>query len=407
MTHRERVLTALNHQTPDRTPLDLSGHRSSGIAAIAYAKLRAHLGLPAKPIRVYDPIQQLAIVDADVLDRFDIDTIELGRGFALTDDCWADWTLPDGTPCQMPKWALPERDGHRWVLRSKTGRVLAEMPDGALYFEQTWYPFCDGSPDHDHLPDAFAESMWTAVASPPGPLVDDRGLAEGARRFRQQTDRAIIGLFGGNLLECGQFLYRNDGFFLLLAGEPDQAEDFLEKLVTMHLRNLERFLRLVGPHIDVILFGDDLGMQTGPQMSPEMYRQFFKPRHARLWQRSKELAPHAKIMLHCCGGVRELLPDLIDAGLDAINPVQITCRGMDAGTLKKEFGRHLTFWGGGCDTRAILPHDQPADVARHVREQVRIMNQGGGFVFQQVHNIMANVPPQNIVAMLDAARGVG
>lgn len=404
MTHRDRILAALNHQQSDRPPIDLSGHRSSGIAAIAYAKLRAHLGLPAKPIRVYDPIQQLAIVDADVLDRFDVDTIELGRGFALTDDGWADWTLPDGTPCKMPKWALPERDGKRWVIRSKSGRVIAEMPDGALYFEQTWYPFFDGPPDHDHLPEAFAESMWTAIASPPGPLVDDQGLSEGARRFRQQTDRAIIGLFGGNLLECGQFLYRNDGFFLLLAGEPDQAEDFLEKLVTMHLRNLERFLRLVGPYIDVIAFGDDLGMQTGPQMSPEMYREFFKPRHARMWKRSKELAPHAKIMLHCCGGVRELLPDLIEAGLDAINPVQITCRGMDAGSLKKEFGNQMTFWGGGCDTRAILPHGQPDEVARHVHEQVQIMSRGGGFVFQQVHNIMANVPPQNVVAMLDAVR---
>ena len=406
VTHRERVLTALRHQPVDRPPIDLAGHRSSGIAAVAYAKLRAYLGLPAKPIRVYDPVQQLAIVDDDVLDRFGVDTIELGRGFALTDDCWADWVLPDGTPCQMPKWALPVRDGKRWVLLSQTGRVIAEMPDGALYFEQTYYPFFDGAPDHDHIPEAFAECMWTAIASPPGPLVGgpdgDKVFVDGAKKLRQQTHRAIIGLFGGNLLECGQFLYRNDAFFMLLASEPDRAEDFLEKLVTLHLRNLERFLRLVGPAIDVILFGDDLGMQTGPQMSPEMYREFFKPRHARLWRRSKELAPHAKILLHCCGGVRELLPDLIDAGLDAINPVQITCRGMDAGNLKKDFGRDLTFWGGGCDTRSILPHDQPADIARHVRQQVQIMNRDGGFVFQQVHNIMANVPPANLVAMYDA-----
>lgn len=406
ITARERVLAALHHEEPDRTPRDLSGHRSSGIAAIAYAKLRAHLGLPPRPIRVYDPIQQLAIVDEDVLDRFGVDTIELGRAFALTDDCWADWTLPDGTPCQMPRWALPERDGNRWVIRSASGRVIAQMPDGALYFEQTWYPFLDGQPDHDRIPEAFAESMWTAIASPPGPLAGgtdgEEVLRRGAATLRQQTDRAIIGLFGGNLLECGQFLYRNDGFFMLLAGEPEQADDFLEKLVTLHLQNLERFLQAVGPSIDVILFGDDLGMQTGPQLSPQMYREFFKPRHARMWRRAKELCPHLKVMLHCCGGVRALLPDLIEAGLDAINPVQITCQGMDARQLKRDFGRHLTFWGGGCDTRQILPHGTPAEIAAHVRAQVRIMNPGGGFVFQQVHNIMANVPPENIVAMYDA-----
>jgi uroporphyrinogen decarboxylase len=406
MTSRERVLSALNHREPDRVPLDLSGHRSSGIAAIAYAKLRDFLGLPKKPIRVYDPVQQLAIVDEDVLQRFGVDTIELGRAFALTDDCWADWELPDGTPCQMPRWALPERDGNRWVIRSsKTGRVIAQMPDGALYFEQTYWPFAEEAPDHDRIGDVLTESMWTAIASPPGPLVagpDGMNLLhDGARRLRQQTDRAIIGLFGGNQLEMGQFLYRNDNFFVLLAGEPEQAHDFLDRITAMYLGNLEKFLGAVGDSIDIIVFGDDLGMQTGPQISPAMYREFFKPRHQLLWNRAKQLAP-VKVMLHCCGGVRELLPDLIEAGLDAINPVQISCRGMDAAELKKEFGHDLTFWGGGCDTRDVLPLGSPEQVRRHVIDQLRILAPGGGFVFQQVHNALANVPPQNIVAMLDA-----
>ena len=159
----------------------------------------------------------------------------------------------------------------------------------------------------------------------------------------------------------------------------------------------------MGPYIDVVLFGDDLGMQTGPQMSPAMYRQFFKPRHALMWRRAKALA-NVKVMLHCCGGVRSLLRDLIDAGLDAINPVQISCRGMNAADLKREFGKDLTFWGGGCDTQQILPEGTPDQVRNHVREQVKILAPGGGFVFQQVHNIMSNVPPQNIVAMFDAVR---
>jgi uroporphyrinogen decarboxylase len=357
---------------------------------------------------MYDIIQQLAVVDDDVLDLFHVDTVELGRAFALEDRWWHDWVLPDGTPCQIPVWLSPERDGKRWILRSPRGTVLAQMPDGALFFEQVHYPFHGGVPDHAHLAAAFQESMWTGIASPPGPEAEGPGgterLRHGARVLRETTDRAILGLFGGNLLECGQFLYRNDGFFLLLAGEPERAHDFLDHLVTLHLRNLETYLRNVGPYIDVIVFGDDLGMQTGPQISPAMYREFFKPRHAKLWKRAKELAD-VKVMLHCCGGVQELLGDLIEAGLDAINPVQITCRGMDAAGLKRDFGRQLTFWGGGCDTREILVRGTPDDVSRHVREQVRILSPGGGFVFQQVHNILADVPPRNIVAMFRSVHG--
>jgi uroporphyrinogen decarboxylase len=409
MTSRERVLAALNHQEPDRVPIDLSGHRSSGIAAMAYARLRDHLGLPKKPIRVYDPVQQLAIVDEDVLQRFQVDTIELGRAFAQEDKHWADWTLPDGTPCLMPAWALPERDNGEWVIRSHvSGRVIARMPENVWYFEQTHWPFLEQD-DPDHIEAVIPESMWTAIASPPGPIVAGpdgaRLLQDGARRLRQQTDRAIIGLFGGNLLEFGQFLYRNDNFFMVLAGEPERAHRFLDKLVEMHLRNLDGFLSAVGEFIDVILFGDDLGMQSGPQVSPAMYREYFQPRERAMWQLVKQRAPHLKIMLHCCGGVRELLPGLIDAGLDAINPVQITCRGMETAGLKRDFGSRLTFWGGGCDTRDVLIKGTPAQVTEHVRKQVKLWQPGGGFVFQQVHNILADVPPANIVAMYDAVMG--
>jgi uroporphyrinogen decarboxylase len=317
--------------------------------------------------------------------------------------------LPDGTPCLMPVWALPERDNGEWVIRSKvTGRVIARMPENVWYFEQTHWPFLEQD-DPDQLEAAIPESMWTAIASPPGPLVAGpdgaKVLEAGARALRQQTERAIIGLFGGNLLEFGQFLYRNDNFFMLLAGEPERAHRFLDKLTEMHLRNLDRFLSAVAPHIDIILFGDDLGMQSGPQVSPAMYREYFQPHERAMWQRVKQGAPHLKIQLHCCGGVRELLPGLIEAGLDAINPVQITCRGMDATGLKRDFGSRLTFWGGGCDTRDVLIKGTPAQVREHVRRQVEIWRPGGGVVFQQVHNILADVPPANIVAMYDAVIG--
>jgi uroporphyrinogen decarboxylase len=403
------VLAALNHRQTDKVPIDFGGHRSSGIAALAYGKLREGLGLPSRPSRVYDPLQQLAIIDDDVLDCFQVDTIELGRGFALEERHWSDWTLPDGTPCKMPAWAVPERQKGRWLLRSRSGRVIAQMPDGAIYFEQCYWPFLQHD-DLDKLPEALAENMWGGVASPPGPLVGgpdgERILADGAKKLREQTDRMVIGLFGGNLLELGQWLYRMDNFLALLASDPRRAHEFLDRLVEIHLANLERYLRAVGPYIDVIGFGDDLGMQNGPQMSRTMYQEFFKPRHARLWRRAKELA-EVKVMLHCCGGVRPLIPDLIEAGLDAINPVQISCAGMDAAALKRDFGDRLTFWGGGCDTRLILSHGTPDKIREHVRRQVSILAPGGGFVFQQVHNILADVPPENVIAMFDAANEEG
>ncbi len=201
ITRRSHVLYSLQHTQPDRVALDFGGHRSSGIAALAYPKLRRALGLPPKPIRVYDVIQQLAIIDEDVLDLLGVDTIELGRGFALDEADWAEWVLPDGTSCQVPAWSVPERQPGRWVIRSASGRVLAHMPEGALYFEQCYWPFLEKD-ELSQIENAFAECIWTAVACPPGPQADDlQNFAAAARRFRQSKDRAIIGLFGGSLLE--------------------------------------------------------------------------------------------------------------------------------------------------------------------------------------------------------------
>jgi len=403
VTSRERVLAALDHREPDRVPLDLSGHRSSGISALLYPKLRALLGLAPEPVRVYDPIQQLAIVGQDVLERFGVDTLELGRGFAVDGRHWREWPLPDGSPAFMPAWALPVRETGRWVLKSDSGRVLGQMVDGSHYFEQTSWPLAE-DPGLDPR-EAMAECLWTAVGSPPGPLAAGleglKTLRDGARALRRASQRAIIGLFGGNLVEMGQFLFGMDRFLYMLAAEPRAVHRFLDRVVEIHLESLERFLGAVDGSIDLIVFGDDMGMQTGPQFSPAMYREFFKPRHARLWGRAKELSP-VKVMLHCCGGVRELLPDLIDAGLDVINPVQSSCAGMEPAGLKRDFGADLTFWGGGCDTQEVLPQGTPARVREHVRERVALLAPGGGFVFQQVHNILAFVPPENVVAMLDS-----
>ena len=419
MTSRDRVLKAFEHRAPDTVPVDFSAHRSSGIAALTYAGLRRHLGLPKLPLRVYDPIQQLAIVDDDVLSRFGVDTVELGRGFASDARDWQEWALPDGTPCLMPAWVNLEKRPGEWVMKSGSGTVLGRMPEGALYFEQVNYPYLE-SDDLTALARAYEECLWTspAASAPPGPAAagpaNAHRLRAGAATLRASNARAVIGLFGGNLLETGQFLYRNDTFFMLLAGERARAEAFLDAVVKRHLENLETFLAAVGDSIDVIVFGDDLGMQTGPQVSPAMYRQLFKPRHSLMWNMAKKLAPAGRggdpsrpglrVMLHCCGSIRALLPDLIDAGMDAVNPVQVSTAGMEARGLKRDFGRDIVLWGGGCDTQSVLLSGTPAEVRAHVRKQVDDLAPDGGFVFQQVHNILAGVPPANIVAMFDSVR---
>jgi uroporphyrinogen decarboxylase len=331
----------------------------------------------------------------------------MSRGFALEDRDWQNWVLPYGSPCQIPVWIKLERQANRWVLFSKTGRIIGHMPDGAVYFEQTYYPLEDGRLPGSSLPDVLAECMWSANNAPPGPIIAQPGgyqvLAEGARRLRQRTDRAIVAIFGGNLLERGQQLYRNDNFYMLLAGEPKKAHAFLDQMVEFHLASLEHYLKAVGPYVDVVGFSDDLGMQNGPQISPRMYREFFKPRHQRMWRRVKEIA-NVKVMLHSCGSIRAMLPELIDAGLDIVNPVQISAKGMEAEGLKRDFGTQMVFWGGGCDTQQILPNGSPDEIRSHVKQQVRLLAPGGGYIFNQVHNIQAGTPPENIKIMFEAAR---
>jgi len=408
MTSRERVLTALNHMEPDRIPVDLGSHRSSGIAAIAYHRLRKHLGLEEKPVRVYDMVQQLAVVDEDVLDLFGVDVVEMGRGFLLDDGDWKPWILPDGTPCEIPYYTQLEKRGEDWFILDKEGRDMGVLKKGSLYFEQVFYPLMDRGIENDHFEDLeemLGRQMWSAVVHPGAHLeMDEKGLDEMAARiktFRESTDRAIVGLFGGNMFEIPQMLYRMDHYLLATGLYPDKVAELSEKLAAIHLKNLEKWLGAVGPYIDVVLFGDDLGGQQGPLISPDAYREFYKPYHKILWGKAKELAK-VKVQLHCCGGIYELLDDLIDAGLDAVNPVQISCRGMDPLRLKEDFGDRITFWGGGCDTQQVLPLSTPDKVAKHVREMTSIFGPGGGFIFQQVHNILANVAPENVVAMMES-----
>jgi len=288
------------------------------------------------------------------------------------------------------------------------GLDLAVQKKGSPFIEHIHFPMAgrDFEQDNfDDLAEQFAYSMWTGVATPGGHFkLDENGLqklTDGARKLRESTDRAILGLFGGNMFEIPQYLFRMDNYFTYMGLYPEAVIRLSEKLFELHLKNLEKWLTAVGPYIDVILFGDDFGTQAGPFMSTKMYREYYKPYQKKMWKRTKELAD-VKIMLHSCGGIEPLLADLIDAGLEAVNPVQISCNGMNPKLLKEKHGSRICFWGGGCDTRDILPHQTPEEVAQHVRKQVEIMRRGSGFVFQQVHNILADIRPENIMAMFKA-----
>lgn len=208
-------------------------------------------------------------------------------------------------------------------------------------------------------------------------------------------------VIGCNLFEWGTFLRRMDNFLMDLVAEPEQVKRLLDALMERHLAVLEKACRAVGDIADVIRFGDDLGMNSGPFMSPKTYRDLFEPRHTILCDYVHKNSG-MKTFLHSCGSIRALLPDLIEAGYDVINPVQTNCFGMEAEGLKKDFGKDICFWGGGCDTKQVLPNGTPAEVKDDVKRRLEILAPGGGFVFNTVHNILPDVPPQNIVAMFEA-----
>ena len=409
MTSRERVLAAIAHREPDRVPLDLGATPSSGISAIAYGRLKQHLGITAGATHIYDVVQQLAQPEAPVLDRFGVDVLDIGRVFNERPQDWYDITLVDGQPAKYPTWFHPRRDADGgWTAFNSEGLEIARMPSTGHYFDQTIFPYLDGYPaDFKDLPRDMNRILWSAlVHSPWDHAAASNFWVELRRRalaLRQSSDRALMIVVGCNLFEWGTFLRRMDNFMMDVIAEPEQVARLLDALMERHLAGLEKVCAAVGDIADVCRFGDDLGMDSGPFMSPDSYAELFKPRHTMLCDYVHKHS-QMKTFLHSCGSIRELLPHLIEAGFDVINPVQTACRGMEPEGLKRDFGRDICFWGGGCDTRQVLNHGTPAEVRDHVRRRIDILAPGGGFVFNTVHNILSDVPPANIVAMYDALK---
>jgi len=391
MTSRERVLKTLRHEEPDKVPIDLGAMRSTGIMAIAYNKLKSYLKMKGGITRVYDIGQQLAEPELEILRRFQVDVVDLTNTFGEPSDAWQEWPLPDQSSGYVPKIFYPVRRGNEWVIMDGD-KVSSRMPEGCLYFES-----CNPPLEHAETKQDLDSARWYYLTDDDLKLLEQR-----AKTLFHETDFAVMGGFGGNILELGQGYRGWANFMMDLAINPGFAEDLMDKLVEVHLKNLEGYLQAVGQYIQVIQMGDDLGTQNATQLSPDMYREFIKPRHRKIYQYVKQHSD-LYVFLHSCGSVYDLIPDLIDAGVDILNPVQTSAEKMDPARLKAEFGDQLTFWGGGVDTQHVLPDASPDEVASMVQDRIRIFAPGGGFVFTPVHNIQANVPPENIVAAYDAA----
>jgi uroporphyrinogen decarboxylase len=407
MSPRERVLATIEHRQPDKVPVDLGAMRSTGISAMAYNRLKRHLGLRNGATRVYDVVQQLAQPEDAILDRFHIDVVDLGRIFNRGDTDWRPTQLADGSAAQYPAWFRPNPTPEGgWKVFAPDGTEIAVMLKDMPFFDQTCFPYLEGYPaDYGDLPVAMGKVVWAALPSSPWDHANEPDfwprLRQNALELRQGTDRAIMAGCGCNLFEWGTYLRRIDNFLMDLAAEPEEVERLLEGLMERHLQILDHLCRAVGDVADLIQFGDDLGTSNGPFMSVTTYRRLFKPRLKQLCDFVKRNS-RMRTFLHSCGSIHALLPDLIQAGVEVINPVQTSCRNMEPERLKREFGKDITFWGGGCDTRSVLPRGTPAEVKEHVKRRMDILAPGGGFVFNTVHNILSDVPAQNIVAMYEA-----
>jgi uroporphyrinogen decarboxylase len=264
------------------------------------------------------------------------------------------------------------------------------------YFEPVHFPLANA-----RTPEDIEAIPWPVMTAEEAAFIRAQ-----AAHWRRTTDYAALACFGGNILENGNFLFGFAEFMMRLAADRDLVECFFDRLVRWHIANLEVFLPAVEGLVDIVAVGDDLGTQTSLIVSPATYRQMVKPRQAKVYEHIRRHSS-AHLFLHSCGAIEPILGDLIEIGIEIINPVQIGAAGMEPETLKRKYGEHLTFWGGGCDTQHTLPHGTVADVEAEVRRLVETFKPGGGFVFTQVHNILANVPPEKIVALYDTAYAAG
>ena len=380
MSSRERLLKALEHEEPDRIPIDLGGNQT-GIHRIAYQNLIRHLGIQDQ-LTIMDPVQQLARPCEPLLERLHVDTRYIGAG---PGSAW------------KGSVEVRERAGRLWHELTDEFGVTWSMPDEQpLYMDITHHPLANASVDD--------------VRQYPFPKGDDpvrfEGLREAALEIRSQTPYAVVGGISGVVYETCWYLRGLEQWFCDMVENREFCEALLDHTLQFWMDWFRLFLTEVGDIVDVIMIGDDLAGQTGPLFNPDCYRQIVKPRHRRLVQYIRSRT-RAKVWYHTCGSCFDFIPDLLDNGIDILNPVQIGADRMDPDELKTRFGTRLTFWGGAVDSQHVLPTAGPEEVAEHVRRNLLTFMPGGGYVFNNVHNIQADVPVENIVAMYDAAYEYG
>ena len=396
MNSRERVLAAVNHQQPDRVPVDFGGTRQSGIAASSYHQLKAHLGIDT-PTRVYDVYQMLAEVELPVMERFGGDVIGLNRpdvAFGIRNESWKPWTMFDGTPVEVPGGFEPVTEANGDLVLVRDGEAIARMPKEGFYFDRLdKYPGALHVDLEGYEPPVFDEEVWEHY----------RAQSEA---LYQHTECAIIAPMGPPFelfygLGTGDF----QSWMVTLAIEPDYVHALLTRLVDRWLENLEHFVEAVGDRVQILQFNDDFGTQEAPFLSPKMFRELIMPHYQRGIKWIHENT-NMKVFLHSDGALLPLIPSIIEMGVDILNPIQTSARGMDKQVLKEQFGDQLVFWGGSLDCQKTLPFGTPDEVAEEVAEHVRTFAPGGGYVFASVHNVQANVPPENLVRMYDTALSI-
>ena len=419
MTSRDRVNLALAHKEPDRVPLDLGGGPVTGMHVDSVYLLRQAFGLDSAgtPVRVIEPFQMLGEIKPDLIEVLGIDVVGLeGKKtvFGFANEGWKPWTTFGGTPVLVPEGfnTEPGLNGDIFLYPEgdRFGPPSGRMPKGGFYFDLIVRqpPLDDG---HLNVEDNLEDFALL-------PQDDLAHFQREAERLYTQTDKAILATFGGvdigNVsgfpgpsLRYPKGIRSFEEWFISVATRRDFLREIQARQCEIALQNLESLHQAVGNRITAVLVaGMDFGMQTGLLLSPEAYRQLYKPFHQRI---NDWIHRHTSwnTFIHSCGSVRSLIGDFIDAGFDILNPVQCSAAHMNPHELKEEFGDRVTFWGGGVDTQRTLPFGKPEEVRQEVRERLKIFGRQGGFVFNTTHNVQARTPVENMLAMYETVRECG
>jgi hypothetical protein len=416
MNSRQRVEAALRHEQPDRVPLDLGASPLTGMHVSSVYRLRQALGLdePGTPVKVVEPYQMLGEIKPDLLDAVGADVVELPGprdffGCRLAD--WKPWTMFDGTPVLVPGGlnTEPSADGNIYVYPQGDRSVppSGKMPNGGCFFDaiERQQPIDD---DNLNVEDNLEEFEPVSDATL-------EYYATESQRLSQESDRAILASFGGTSfgdisLVPGAFLKHPKGirgieeWYVSTVTRFDYVYELFTRQCEIALKNLPKIKDAVGDRVSAVyLCGTDFGTQNGPFIGLPAYRKLYKPFQRRIndWVHENT---NWKTFVHSCGSIVSLLPDMIDAGFDILNPVQCSAAGMDPQVLKDRFGDKITFWGGSIDTQKTLPFGTPDDVRREAAERIKIFSPGGGFVFNPVHNVQAKTPVENLMALYASVR---